>query len=137
MLRSLFTSSRSLLSRSRVTTQTQPHTHHHVAAATPTVARGMKVRASVKPMCDGCSIVLRKGRVYNICSKNPKHKQVSGHHILKRFLLIPDSASGLTCQPLLSQTVSQLRRRVEYEPVEEGPKNGIVQVLPMLHINIP
>lgn len=36
----------------------------------------MKVRASVKVMCDGCSVVKRKGRVYIICSKNPKHKQV-------------------------------------------------------------
>ncbi|CAH7676111.1 ribosomal protein L36-domain-containing protein [Phakopsora pachyrhizi] len=38
--------------------------------------RGMKVRSSVKRMCDGCSIVKRKGRVYVICSKNPRHKQV-------------------------------------------------------------
>ncbi|KAJ7597013.1 ribosomal protein L36-domain-containing protein, partial [Mycena floridula] len=42
----------------------------------PELARGMKVRASVKVMCDGCSVVKRKGRVYIICSKNPKHKQV-------------------------------------------------------------
>ncbi|KAI6129181.1 ribosomal protein L36-domain-containing protein, partial [Pisolithus croceorrhizus] len=41
----------------------------------PTLARGMKVRSSVKVMCDGCSIVIRKGRVYVVCSKNPKHKQ--------------------------------------------------------------
>ncbi|KAF9015141.1 ribosomal protein L36-domain-containing protein [Cyathus striatus] len=40
----------------------------------PLVAR-MKVRASVKPMCDGCKVVRRKGRVYVVCSKNPKHKQ--------------------------------------------------------------
>ncbi|EJD04119.1 uncharacterized protein FOMMEDRAFT_83654 [Fomitiporia mediterranea MF3/22] len=40
----------------------------------------MKVRSSVKLMCDGCAIVKRKGRVYVICSRNPKHKQVS--HIL-------------------------------------------------------
>lgn len=45
----------------------------------------MKVRASVKPMCDGCTIVLRKGRVYNICSKNPKHKQVRGNRIRSAF----------------------------------------------------
>ncbi|EPQ60657.1 hypothetical protein GLOTRDRAFT_29973 [Gloeophyllum trabeum ATCC 11539] len=36
----------------------------------------MKVRSSVKVMCDGCNIVRRKGRLYVICSKNPKHKQV-------------------------------------------------------------
>lgn len=40
-------------------------------------ARGMKVRSSVKKLCDGCKSVRRKkGRyVYIICSKNPKHKQ--------------------------------------------------------------
>ena len=40
-------------------------------------ARGMKVRSSVKKLCEGCKSVRRKkGRyVYIICSKNPKHKQ--------------------------------------------------------------
>ncbi|KAI6162167.1 ribosomal protein L36-domain-containing protein, partial [Pisolithus thermaeus] len=51
----------------------------------PTLARGMKVRSSVKVMCDGCSIVIRKGRVYVVCSKNPKHKQVC------RFIALPTS----------------------------------------------
>ncbi|KAH9818065.1 ribosomal protein L36-domain-containing protein, partial [Melampsora americana] len=37
--------------------------------------RGMKVRSSVKRICDGCSVVKRKGRVYVICSKDPRHKQ--------------------------------------------------------------
>ncbi|PWY99465.1 hypothetical protein BCV70DRAFT_162486 [Testicularia cyperi] len=36
----------------------------------------MKVRSSVKKFCDGCSVVRRKGRLYVICSKDPKHKQV-------------------------------------------------------------
>ncbi|TXT12893.1 hypothetical protein VHUM_01294 [Vanrija humicola] len=40
--------------------------------------RGMKVRSSVKKFCDGCAVVRRKGRIYIVCSKNPKHKQVSG-----------------------------------------------------------
>ncbi|POW14266.1 hypothetical protein PSTT_03080 [Puccinia striiformis] len=40
--------------------------------------RGMKVRSSVKKICDGCSVVKRKGRVYVICSKNPRHKQRQG-----------------------------------------------------------
>jgi large subunit ribosomal protein L36 len=37
----------------------------------------MKVRASVKKMCDDCKIVKRKGIVRVIC-KNPKHKQRQG-----------------------------------------------------------
>jgi len=42
----------------------------------PVPNRGMKVRASVKKFCSSCSIVRRKGRLYVICPKNPKHKQV-------------------------------------------------------------
>ncbi|MDY4889608.1 MAG: 50S ribosomal protein L36 [Sphaerochaetaceae bacterium] len=34
----------------------------------------MKVRASVKPMCDKCKVIRRKGVVRIIC-ENPKHKQ--------------------------------------------------------------
>ncbi|MBU1291892.1 50S ribosomal protein L36 [Patescibacteria group bacterium] len=38
----------------------------------------MKVRASVKKMCVHCKVVRRKGRVYVICKKNPRHKQRQG-----------------------------------------------------------
>ncbi|HOI60155.1 MAG TPA: 50S ribosomal protein L36 [Candidatus Pacearchaeota archaeon] len=38
----------------------------------------MKVKASVKKICNSCKIVRRKGRVYVICSSNPKHKQRQG-----------------------------------------------------------
>ncbi|MBU1152080.1 50S ribosomal protein L36 [Patescibacteria group bacterium] len=34
----------------------------------------MKVRSSVKPICDKCQIIRRKGVVRAICS-NPRHKQ--------------------------------------------------------------
>ncbi len=37
----------------------------------------MKVRASVKKICDHCKIIKRHGRVMVIC-KNPKHKQRQG-----------------------------------------------------------
>ena len=33
----------------------------------------MKVRPSVKPMCEKCRVIKRKGRVMVIC-ENPKHK---------------------------------------------------------------
>ena len=42
--------------------------------------RGMKVRSSVKLFCDGCKTVRRKGYLYVICSKDPKHKQVCADH---------------------------------------------------------
>ncbi len=37
----------------------------------------MKVKASVKKMCDNCKIIKRKGVVRVICI-NPKHKQRQG-----------------------------------------------------------
>ena len=53
--------------------------HPHQAGAAASVVgglRGMKVRSAVRKFCEGCSIVRRKGKVYVICSLNPKHKQV-------------------------------------------------------------
>nr|XP_027069722.1 uncharacterized protein LOC113694978 [Coffea arabica] len=38
----------------------------------------MKVRSSVKKMCEFCRTVKRRGRVYVLCSVNPKHKQRQG-----------------------------------------------------------
>ncbi|NLF20978.1 MAG: 50S ribosomal protein L36 [Clostridiaceae bacterium] len=37
----------------------------------------MKVRSSVKVMCEKCRVIRRKGRVMVICS-DPKHKQRQG-----------------------------------------------------------
>ena len=37
----------------------------------------MKVRSSVKPMCEKCKVIKRKGRIMIIC-ENPKHKQRQG-----------------------------------------------------------
>lgn len=39
--------------------------------------RWMKVRVSVKPICDKCKVIKRHGKVRVIC-ENPKHKQVQG-----------------------------------------------------------
>ncbi len=37
----------------------------------------MKVKPSVKPICEKCKVIKRKGRVMVIC-ENPKHKQRQG-----------------------------------------------------------
>lgn len=42
-----------------------------------TKERIMKVRASVKTICDKCKVIRRKGIVRIIC-ENPKHKQKQG-----------------------------------------------------------
>ena len=38
----------------------------------------MKVRPSVKKICDKCKVVRRKGDVRIICDSNPRHKQRQG-----------------------------------------------------------
>ncbi|MEM1061035.1 MAG: 50S ribosomal protein L36 [Planctomycetota bacterium] len=38
----------------------------------------MKVRSSVKRICERCKVVRRRGKVYVICSANPRHKQRQG-----------------------------------------------------------
>ena len=45
----------------------------------------MKVRPSVKPICEKCKIIKRKGRVMVIC-ENPKHKQKQGRNA-RRFCI--------------------------------------------------
>ena len=38
----------------------------------------MKVRTSVKPMCDKCKIIKRHGKIMVICAKYANHKQRQG-----------------------------------------------------------
>ncbi len=38
----------------------------------------MKVRPSVKRICEACKVIRREGKVRVICKVNPKHKQVQG-----------------------------------------------------------
>ena len=38
----------------------------------------VKVRSSVKPICEHCKVVKRSGVTRIICKRNPKHKQRQG-----------------------------------------------------------
>jgi large subunit ribosomal protein L36 len=38
----------------------------------------VKVRTSVKPICEHCKVVKRAGVTRIICKRNPKHKQRQG-----------------------------------------------------------
>ena len=38
----------------------------------------LKVRSSVKPICEHCKVVKRQGVIRVICKRNPKHKQRQG-----------------------------------------------------------
>ena len=52
----------------------------------------MKVRASVKPMCDKCKVIKRDGKVMVICSKSKKHKQTQGWKIECKFFTVEFNA---------------------------------------------
>lgn len=52
----------------------------HPGSPRGTVTRkrsSMKVRPSIKKMCDKCKVIRRHGRVMIIC-ENPRHKQRQG-----------------------------------------------------------
>ena len=38
----------------------------------------LKVRSSVKPICEHCKVVKRRGVIRVICKRSPKHKQRQG-----------------------------------------------------------
>lgn len=54
----------------------------------------MKVRSSVKRMCDGCKIVRRRRKVYVICDRSPKHKQRQGLHTSALAAGSPTTTAG-------------------------------------------
>jgi large subunit ribosomal protein L36 len=51
-----------------------------VLTANFSVTRGVsvKVRSSVKPICEHCKVIKRNGVIRIICKRNPKHKQRQG-----------------------------------------------------------
>ena len=49
-----------------------------ITGAIQLLERGVKVRSSVKPICEHCKVIRRQGVVRVICKRNPKHKQRQG-----------------------------------------------------------
>jgi large subunit ribosomal protein L36 len=41
-------------------------------------ANAVKVKPSVKKICNNCRVIRRHGRVMVICSSDPRHKQRQG-----------------------------------------------------------
>ena len=48
----------------------------------------MKVRPSVKPICEYCKVIRRNGRVMVICPAKPKHKQRQGEDRKEKTWLV-------------------------------------------------
>ncbi|KAK7388686.1 hypothetical protein VNO78_23511 [Psophocarpus tetragonolobus] len=80
----------------------------------------MKVRSSVKKMCEFCQIVKRRGRIFVICSSNPKHKQRQG---LATF------ASQGPSHPLSSETSSC---KMVIKPTQIM-RPGLISITPQRH----
>ena len=57
-----------------VTVQVCPKKNHCLR----TTGVRVKVRSSVKPICEHCKVVKRDGVTRIICKRNPKHKQRQG-----------------------------------------------------------
>uniref|UniRef100_A0A7S2CFG5 Ribosomal protein n=1 Tax=Florenciella parvula TaxID=236787 RepID=A0A7S2CFG5_9STRA len=54
----------------------------------------MKVRTSVKLMCKNCKAVRRKGRLYVVCKRNPKHKQRQGFSTVAESHAVPFTSAA-------------------------------------------
>ncbi|KAJ0404573.1 hypothetical protein ATCC90586_004869 [Pythium insidiosum] len=54
--------------------------HYDPQESDESASSKMKVRSSVKRICDSCKIVRRRRKVYVICDRSPKHKQRQGFH---------------------------------------------------------
>lgn len=61
-----------------------PHTSSHAPRPShpppplPIDILPTQVRTALKKLCDGCRFVKRKGRIYVVCDKVPRHKQRQG-----------------------------------------------------------
>ncbi len=51
---------------------------HLTGIRTFSVEQHVKVRSSVKPICEHCKVIKRQGVTRIICKRNPKHKQRQG-----------------------------------------------------------
>ena len=90
----------------------------------------MKVRSSVKPICEKCKVIKRKGSIRVIC-ENPKHKQrqveigltyiygigrVSSNRILAQAGVNPDTR----VKDLTDEEVAKIRDVIDETQLVEG-----------------
>jgi translation initiation factor IF-1 len=66
-----------ILPGDKVKVELSPYDLTADGSPTDTDRKQMKVRASVKPMCERCRVIKRHGRTMVICT-NPRHKQRQG-----------------------------------------------------------
>ncbi|KAL9255991.1 Large ribosomal subunit protein bL36-like protein [Drosera capensis] len=74
------------------------------AVTTHLGTRVMRVRSSVMKMCEFCRTVMRRGRVYILCTANPKHKQRQGISTLAHENRLISLSPGVSCKQELLKT---------------------------------
>ena len=75
----------------------------------------MKVRPSVKPICEYCKVIRRNGRVMVICPTNPKHKQLATS---KKILAAAGVSEDIRVKDLTNDQEDAIRREVDAIKVE-------------------
>jgi len=71
----------------------------------------MKIRASIKKLCEGCNISQYNRRYYVRCKLNPRHKQRQKFSTIKDFEVSP-SISFKMITPLESMKVERVVKLV-------------------------
>ncbi|KAJ1913934.1 hypothetical protein H4219_004997 [Mycoemilia scoparia] len=103
-------------------------------------ARGMKVRSSVKLMCEGCSFVRRRGRLFVICNKDPKHKQRQGQrpklYSSSNKSTRPSSMASTQALRSSSATTTDTQQEDQRQPLRRlRSKSPRAQAIPASKIN--
>lgn len=95
----------------------------------------MKVRSSVKKMCEFCRNVKRRGRVYILCTANPNHRQRQGiSTFAHEATLIPtpanmSSKAEISNNPTLLSGLASLAPIVQQPPAVFGWRDAIASLL--------
>ncbi|CAN0838633.1 50S ribosomal protein L36 [Linum grandiflorum] len=95
----------------------------------------MKVRSSVKKMCEFCQIIKRRGHIYVLCSSNPKHKQRQGmttfSHQVSLCVILCSSFLFTTIDIVLHHAIA---RSSESSSTKEITHNhGLPSLIPKKH----
>ncbi|XP_057550848.1 uncharacterized protein LOC130828849 [Amaranthus tricolor] len=95
----------------------------------------MKVRSSVRKMCEFCKVIKRRGRVYVTCSAKPKHKQRQGFSTFAHEEPLVSMSASATIKPLISNNPSlrvglaQIVPKLQQPAALFGWRDAIVSLL--------
>lgn len=80
----------------------------------------MRVKSSVKKICEHCFMVYRKNKLHVYCPKNPRHKQRQGFHTCVTCASCVSSTFGLSASSLSSSSSSATMASPLVSPVAQS-----------------